>query len=304
MGGGETGRKMSKKVVLGVAVILAVVAVAAVVAVLLSGKGEDEVTILTKDRNSSHTAQNESITPTLPQPLPQPLPEQTEPEVFMQTNNSFHGGAVIKANNEFQKVVGYEIIGEDAVEENKTLQMETLAEAIVSGDVLELGGTSFKRHKISQGRPEDQTLPRPGLYASRVGHATTTGWFNDAAEGRKLGSSLGILAFSYQGPMFVGVKLVGDTYVPAGEESTRVNTTDGSAGVKWAHPGYQNPNWKPSRLDGGDEMDQEGHFKIITTVKNKEYFTEFIHLDEMVKVDAGVAVRFSHQPLPLEEEGP
>ena len=79
---------MSKKVVLGVAVILAVVAVAAVVAVLLSGKGEDEVTILTKDRNSSHTAQNESITPTLPQPLPQPLPEQTEPEVFMQTNNS------------------------------------------------------------------------------------------------------------------------------------------------------------------------------------------------------------------------
>ena len=28
--------------------------------------------------------------------------------------------------------------------------------------------------------------------------------------------------------MFVGVKLVGDTYVPAGEESTRVNTTDGS----------------------------------------------------------------------------
>ena len=83
---------MTKKVVFGVAVILAAVAVAAVVAVLLSGKREDEVTILTKDRNSSHTAQNESITPTLPeplpQPLPQPLPEQTEPEVFMQTNNS------------------------------------------------------------------------------------------------------------------------------------------------------------------------------------------------------------------------
>ena len=40
-------------------------------------------------------------------------------------------------------------------------------------------------------------------------------------------------------------------------------------------------SWKPSRLDSGDEMDQEGHFKIITTVKNKEYFTEFIHLDEV-----------------------
>ena len=30
------------------------------------------------------------------------------------------------------------------------------------------------------------------------------------------------------GPIFVGVKLVGDTFVPAGEESTRVNTTDGT----------------------------------------------------------------------------
>ena len=28
--------------------------------------------------------------------------------------------------------------------------------------------------------------------------------------------------------MFIGVKLIGDTYVPAGEESTRVNTTDGT----------------------------------------------------------------------------
>ena len=83
-------------------------------------------------------------------------------------------------------------------------------------------------------------------------------WFDDAAEGTKLGKSLGILAFSYKGeshhlhhirpsaftreiigktrwgdgnlagPMFIGVKLIGDTYVPAGEESTRVNTTDGT----------------------------------------------------------------------------
>ena len=30
------------------------------------------------------------------------------------------------------------------------------------------------------------------------------------------------------GAIFVGVKLIGDTYVPAGEESTRVNTTDGT----------------------------------------------------------------------------
>ena len=30
------------------------------------------------------------------------------------------------------------------------------------------------------------------------------------------------------GPIFVGVKVVGDTFVPAGEESTRVNTTDGT----------------------------------------------------------------------------
>ena len=28
------------------------------------------------------------------------------------------------------------------------------------------------------------------------------------------------------GPIFVGVKLIGDHFVPSGEESTRVNTTD------------------------------------------------------------------------------
>ena len=79
-------------------------------------------------------------------------------------------------------------------------------------------------------------------------------WFDDAAESRKLGNSMGVLAFSYQGErgstsiisvnllhpksvgsigdlagaIFVGEKLIGDTYVPAGEESTRVNTTDGT----------------------------------------------------------------------------
>ena len=81
-------------------------------------------------------------------------------------------------------------------------------------------------------------------------------WFDDAAESRKLGNSMGVLAFSYQGErgstsiisvnllhpksvgnlvhgelagsIFVGEKLIGDTFVPAGEESTRVNTTDGT----------------------------------------------------------------------------
>ena len=87
--GAETGTKMSKGVVFGVAVILAVVAVAAVVALLVSGKREVEVTILTEEAsNISRTAQNDSITSTPPEFLPQPLPEQTAPEVFMQTNNS------------------------------------------------------------------------------------------------------------------------------------------------------------------------------------------------------------------------
>merc|ERR1712210_224594 len=73
----------------------------------------------------------------------------TPREVFMQTNNGFHGGVVIRVANEFQKVVGYDIIGKDAVGENKTLQMETLAGASVSEDVLTLGETSYERHTIS-----------------------------------------------------------------------------------------------------------------------------------------------------------
>jgi len=289
---------MTMKVVFGVALILAVVAVVAVVAVLVSSKPEDEVTTIPPvTSNSTIPPVTNTTRPVRRPPVPTPA------EVFMQTNNSFHGGVVIKDENEFQKVVGYDIIGGDAVGENKTLQMETLAGASVLEDVLKLGETSYEKHTISPEMPNDSKL-RPGLYASRLGDSTTTGWFDEAAEDRKLGNSLGILAFSYQGAIFVGVKLIGDTYVPAGEESTRVNTTDGTAEVKWAYPGYRNPNWKPSRLDIGDEMEQEGHFKIITTHNNKEYFTEFIALDGMTKVDAGVAVRFAHPLLPLEEEGP
>jgi len=304
---------MTKKVVFGIAAILVVVAVAAVIAVLVSGKTEDE---------SGATSHNKTTTTPLPGsgtgtagdtgptagPFPGPSVGPTNKlaprEVFMQTNNSFHGGVVIKTANKIQKVVGYDIIGKDAVGENKTLQMETLAGASVSEDVLTLGEASYERHTISPEKPNDSKL-RPGLYASRLGAATTSGWFDEAAdETGKLGNSMGVLAFSYQGPIFVGVKLIGDTFVPAGEESTRVNTADGTAEVKWASPGYKNPNWKPSKLDVEDEMDEQGHFTIITTNNNKEYFTEFVPLDKMSEVDAGVAVRFAHPPLPLEKEGP
>ena len=48
-------------------------------------------------------------------------------------------------------------------------------------------------------------------------------------------------------------------------------------------------SWKPSRLDSGDEIDKEGHFKIITTANNREYFTEFIHLDEVI-----IPLNFEH----------
>ena len=38
-------------------------------------------------------------------------------------------------------------------------------------------------------------------------------------------------------------------------------------------------SWKPSKLD---EMDGQGHFTIITTSGNKEYFTEFVPLDKVL----------------------
>merc|ERR1711990_1389890 len=124
--GTDTGTDMTKIVVFGIAVILAVVAVAAVVAVLVSGKAEDEVAIENDTTTATATATATATTgPT--NPVPGSFPGQTPQEVFMQTNNSFHGGVVIKVGSEFQKVVGYDIIGGDAVGENKTLQMEKLA---------------------------------------------------------------------------------------------------------------------------------------------------------------------------------
>merc|ERR1712130_948360 len=339
---------MDKKVVFGIAAVLAVVTVAVVVAVLVTGT---EVT--SKPQNETESTSNKTLeikegpltgstgppgptdgpstgpegpgssgpstgptagpgstagpftgpTPAGPFPTLSTGPTAGPPqEIFMQTNNGFHGGVVIKVGNEVQKVIGYDIVGKHAVGVNKTLRMETLAGTSVSGDVLQLGEISYERHTISPDIPSGSKL-RPGLYASRLGGDLTTGWYDEAAE-TKLGDSMGILSFSYKGPTFVGVKLVGDTYVPAGEDSTRVNTTDGAAEVKWASPGYQSPNWKPSKLDPEENMNGQGHFTIITSSGNREYFTEFVLLDEMVEVDAGVAVRFAHSPSPLAIEGP
>merc|ERR1712233_250410 len=316
---------MDKKVVFGIAAVLAVVTVAVVVAVLVTGT---EVT--SKPQNETESTSNKTLeikegpltgstgptagpgstagpftgpTPAGPFPTLSTGPTAGPPqEIFMQTNNGFHGGVVIKVGNEVQKVIGYDIVGKHAVGVNKTLRMETLAGTSVSGDVLQLGEISYERHTISPDIPSGSKL-RPGLYASRLGGDLTTGRYDEAAE-TKLGDSMGILSFSYKGPTFVGVKLVGDTYVPAGEESTRVNTTDGAAEVKWASPGYQSPNWKPSKLDPEENMNGQGHFTIITSSGNREYFTEFVLLDEMVEVDAGVAVRFAHSPSPLAIEGP
>merc|ERR1712130_503925 len=237
---------MDKKVVFGIAAVLAVVTVAVVVAVLVTGT---EVT--SKPQNETESTSNKTLeikegplTGSTGPPGPTDGPSTDGPntgpegpgssgpstgppqEIFMQTNNGFHGGVVIKVGNEVQKVIGYDIVGKHAVGVNKTLRMETLAGTSVSGDVLQLGEISYERHTISPDIPNGSKL-RPGLYASRLGGDITTGWYDEAAE-TKLGDSMGILSFSYKGPTFVGVKLVGDTYVPAGEESTRVNTTDGA----------------------------------------------------------------------------
>jgi len=203
-----------------------------------------------------------------------------------------------------QMVVGFALIGENAVGENKTLVLEMLQGANVSRDVITMGEKTFERHEISQEMPDNQKLPKPGLYATRLGDNATTGGFEDGAE---LVNSMGILSFEYDGPIFIGMKLIGDQFVPSGEISTLVNTTDGTAKSLWANRGYIDPNWKPSEFHFDEGVDKIGHFRVTTIVDKKTYYIEFVHLDEMQKVDAEVAVRFAERPdqaLGFGEEGP
>merc|ERR1712130_964662 len=152
---------MDKKVVFGIAAVLAVVTVAVVVAVLVTGT---EVT--SKPQNETESTSNKTLeikegplTGSTGPPGPTDGPSTDGPntgpegpgssgpstgptagpgsttgpfagppqEIFMQTNNGFHGGVVIKVGNEVQKVIGYDIVGKHAVGVNKTLRMETLA---------------------------------------------------------------------------------------------------------------------------------------------------------------------------------
>merc|ERR1719495_3102187 len=276
---------------------------------ILSEAGSESTTQPAQQPDSTLPANEDEAPPFEEQPSQTPPPPSVTPEVFMQLDNSYHGGVVLKIQDQIQKVVGFDIVGENAEGNNKTLQMETLAGATVMEDVINLGETSFQRHKTSEETPlpGNKRLPSPGLYASRLGDEATTGWFDDAVKNRKLGDSIGILAFEYKGPIFIGVKLIGDHFVPSGEESTRVNTTDSVAKAKWANKGYKNPNWKPSEFHFNEGVDKNGHFRITTTVGKKTWYTEFVHLDEMQKVDAGVAVRFAERPVlssDFEEEGP
>jgi len=325
----ETRNMASKKILIGVTAILAV-AIVVVLAVALTTEGNHS-----GDDSQNSTIQQACIAglctpqvtskpepkPDIPQSTSEPPPAdvtstppqeepttqltpQEEEEYFVRTNNSYHGGLLIKNQDQIQMVVGFALIGENAAGENKTLVLEMLQGANVSRDGITMGEKAFERHEISQEMPDNQKLPKPGLYATRLGDNATTGWFEDGTE---LENSMGILSFEYNGPIFTGTKLIGDQFVPSGEISTLVNTTDGTAKSLWANRGYVYPNWKPSEFHFDEGVDEIGHFRVTTTVDTKTFYIEFVHLDEMQKVDAEVAVRFAERPdqsLGFGEEGP
>merc|ERR1719505_489011 len=272
----------SKKILIGVTAILAV-AIVVILAVALTSEGN----------HTGNDSQNTTIQqagppliiskpdkPEIPQSTSEPppadvtTPPQEEPttpllatttpqegeEYFVRTNNSYHGGVLIKNQDQIQMVVGFALIGENAAGENKTLVLELLQGAHESRDVITMGEKTFERLEVSQEMPENQKLPKPGLYATRLGDKATTGWFEDGAE---LLNSMGILSFEYDGPFFTGVKLIGDQFVPSGEISTLVNTTDGAAKSLWANRGYVYPNWKPSEFHFDEGVDEIGHFRVI-----------------------------------------
>merc|ERR1719204_2788472 len=150
---------------------------------ILSQAGSESTTQPTQQPDSTLPS-NDEAPPFEETPSQTPPPPSVTPEVFMQLDNSYHGGVVLKIQDQIQKVVGFDIVGENAEGKNKTLQMETLPGATVMGDVISLGKTSFQRHRTSELMPlsGNKGLPRPGLYASRLGDEASTGWFDDAAK--------------------------------------------------------------------------------------------------------------------------
>jgi len=242
---------------------------------------------------------------------PEPEPE---PEVYMQTNNSYHGGVVMKVKGQIMKVIGFKIPEQGTGGAKSTLKMKILRGASVSEDEIKLGETTFKRHMISPKMPSHPSvnvdrgrLPRPGLYATRTvtntndRHNSQPGWYNESAElgWKKMKNSKGILAFAYQGLndcIFTGIKMVGDTFVPAGENSTIISTVDEANTadtinglVQWAWPGFRGANWRPYKLHMNDKMDSRAKFKFSRTEtkhnkKTYTYLEEYIHFDEMEKL--------------------
>ena len=105
----------------------------------------------------------------------------------------------------------------------------------------------------------------------------------------------------------VGVKLVGDKFVPTGKESIRVDTGDlmkvrhcvGSgiltiqANVRWSGKNFKNPIWKESEYQINPNRSSKAYFKLATIHKNKTYNYQFLNINKMEETDTTLDTRNS-----------
>jgi len=198
---------------------------------------------------------------------------------------------LLKDENSLRKLVGFDMA------ENKLYVKKVTNSPVESGENLTLGeNETYVKHPINSdvlpnGPPG---LPIPGIYITALDSDSAS------LSGEVLSGSMGILAINYEGNILVGVKLVGDKFVPTGKESLRVDTGDlMKATVRWSGKNFKNPVWKESEYQINPNRSSKTYFKLATIHKDTTYNYQFLNIMKMEELDAELDTRM---PIVVEED--
>ena len=145
--------------------------------------------------------------------------------VYMQSDNSYRGGVILKLNGE-----AFKIIKTNITEKKIKLKKVDHYGDIPEEDILVSEVGTYKKYSLNSSNSPNSDLPKPGVYVTEYGS------YDD---------SEGLIAVSYTENNLEGMKLTGNKHVPAGEKTFIIDTSEYPPVVRMQHAniGFKNARW-------------------------------------------------------------
>ena len=179
--------------------------------------------------------------------------------VFMQSDNSYRGGVILKLNGEAFKIINTNITGLKIQLKSVTYDLSDSPDP----DKLVSEAGTYQAYSLATSTTPNTNLPKPGVYVTEYGS------YDD---------SEGLVAVTYAEDNLEGIKLTGNKHVPAGEKTFTIDTSENPAVVKMQHAniGFKNARWVTEYYV--DFMNQDS-FKIKHLTRSS-WDCEFYHVSK------------------------